>query len=140
MAGIDVSTEHGQRALERLENEPVIWLTTVGQSGAPYPNPIWFLWENDAILIYCEPTAAKLRHLARNNRVALNFNASPTGYDVVVFSGTARVDERAPSATAVPAFIEKYAAGIAEYGLTPESYAATYSVAIRVTPEKLWGF
>jgi PPOX class probable F420-dependent enzyme len=140
MAGIDFSTEHGQRALERLRREPVIWLTTVGPSGAPYPNPIWFLWEHDAILIYCEPTAAKLRHLAANPRVALNFNADPVGYDVVVFSGTARVDESAPPASAVPAFIEKYAIGIADYGLTPESYAATYSVAIRVIPETLRGF
>lgn len=140
MAGIDFSSEHGQRALARLQSEPVVWLTTVGQSGAPYPNPIWFLWENDAILIYCEPAAAKLRHLAGNSRVALNFNTDPVGWDVVVFSGAARVDESAPPASAVPAFIEKYASGIAEYGLTPESYAATYSVAIRVTLETLRGF
>jgi PPOX class probable F420-dependent enzyme len=140
MAGIDFSTDHGQRALERLRGELVIWLTTVGQSGAPYPHPIWFLWENDTALIYTEPSAAKLRHLAANNRVALNLNTSPAGYDVMVFSGTARVDESAPPASAVPAFIEKYAAGIAEYGLTPASYAATYSVAIRVVPEKLSGF
>ena len=32
-----------------------------------------------------------------------------------------------------------YCAGIARIGITPESFAAAYSVAIRITPEKLSG-
>jgi PPOX class probable F420-dependent enzyme len=140
MAVIDPSTEHGQRVLERLASEQVIWLTTVGKSGAPYPRPVWFLWEHETVLIYSQPDTAKLRHLAGNNRVALNFNSTPDGGDVAVISGTADVEENAPPATAVPAFIEKYGGGIGDIGMNPESFAASYSVAIRVTPEKLWGF
>lgn len=140
MAEIDFSTDHGKRTLERLQSEIVIWLTTVGKSGAPAPRPVWFLWEHDTVLIYSQPDTAKLRHLAGNSRVALNFNATPDGGDVVVFSGTARIEENAPPATAVPAYVEKYAGDIAGIGMNPESFAASYSVAIRVTPEKLWGF
>lgn len=140
MAAIDFSSEHGQRALARLQSETVVWLTTAGKSGAPAPRPVWFLWEHDAVLIYSQPGTAKLRHLAGNSRVALNFNSTDDGGDVVVFSGAATVEENAPPASAVPAYVAKYAGDIAGLSMNPESFAASYSVAIRVSLEKLWGF
>lgn len=140
MPVIDSATDHGQRVIERLSDEIVIWLTTVGKDGAPHPRPVWFLWENDSILIYSQPETAKIRHIARDNRVALNFNSTFDGGDVAVINGAAAIVDDAPPAKEHKAYLDKYAKEIAGIDMNPDSFAASYSVAIRVTPTKLWGF
>lgn len=40
---IDLTTEYGARVARRLQDEQVIWLTTVGRDGTPQPNPVWFI-------------------------------------------------------------------------------------------------
>ena len=42
---IDTSSSFGRRVVERLENEHVVWLTTVAADGTPQPSPVWFLWD-----------------------------------------------------------------------------------------------
>ena len=139
MFAIDRSTAFGARVHDRLVNDPVAWLTTVGADGTPHPKPIWFLWDGESILIYSQPETAKLRHIARNPRVSLNLDGDGRGGDIVVITGAARVDEAAPPTNDLPAYAEKYDALIRRNGWTQESFAADYSVAIRMTPEKLWG-
>ena len=39
--------------------------------------------------IYSQPNGAKLKHIAANDQVSLNFNCTPDGGDVVVISGRA---------------------------------------------------
>ncbi len=136
---IDGSTPFGARVLDRLTSNGIVWFTTVGPSGTPYPRPIWFLWDNDSILIYSQPGTAKLNHIAANARVSINLNSDQYGNDVIVMTGNASIDESAPGAHEIPAYVEKYGEGMASIGMTPEQFAAEYSVAIRVTPEKLSG-
>jgi len=40
---LDVTTEWGQHAEQRLRTNIIGWLTTVGSDGRPYIVPIWFL-------------------------------------------------------------------------------------------------
>ena len=136
----DLSSEFGGRVASRLRNEQVIWLTTVGRTGTPQPNPVWFLWDGEAFLIYTQPTAYKLRNLRHNPRVALHFDSGEDGEDVIVFTGTAILDESAPLAYNNPPYLEKYRDGIASIEMTPESMGGSYSVAIRVKPDKVRGF
>ncbi len=72
------------------------------------------------------------RNVAANPRVTLNFDGTASGGDVVVLSGVARVDPEAPAADALPAWLEKYAAQIEGFGMTPASYAARFRVPIRI--------
>jgi PPOX class probable F420-dependent enzyme len=72
---IDLSTEFGKRALRRLQAASTIWLTTVSQDGTPQPRPVWFFWTGETFLIFSRPEGAKLRHIARNSRVALHLTA-----------------------------------------------------------------
>ena len=59
---IDTTTEFGQRVMRRLQEEVVVWLTTVDASDTPQPRPVWFLWEGETFLIYSQPdTATGLR-------------------------------------------------------------------------------
>lgn len=140
MSSIDFSSEFGQRALDRLESEQVIWLTTTGPNGAPQPSPVWFVWKDESVLIFSQPNTPKLRGIERNPRVSLNFNATHSGGDVVVLNGTAKVLGTEPSSDTVPEYQAKYDTSIAGLGYTPERFAADYSVVIQVTPEKLRGF
>jgi PPOX class probable F420-dependent enzyme len=142
---IDTSTAFGQRVERRLAEEPVVWLTTVHPDGTPQPSPVWFLPDGDGeIVIYSRPDTPKLRNIEANPKVALSFNATPTGGDVVIFTGEAKIDPDAPSVSDNAPYIAKYRNGgsdtLGGTGLSPDEFAAEYSVPIRVTLTRLRGF
>jgi PPOX class probable F420-dependent enzyme len=112
---------------------------TVGPAGAPAPVPVWFLWDGESILVYSQPDTPKLRNIAANPRVALHLNDDGRGSDIVTVSGRARVSDD-PTAERMPAYVAKYAELIAGNGWTPESFAADYSVPIRIEPRRVRGF
>lgn len=139
MSLLDASTEFGQRAERRLRDEKIAWLTTVGPSGAPQPVPVWFLWDGaESVLLYSRPDTPKLRAIARNPRVSLNLDGNGSGGDIVVATGEASVSED-PPAHKVPAYVEKYRPLIERNRWTPESFAADYSVPIRLRLGRIRG-
>lgn len=136
---IDESTEFGARVARRLREETVVWLTTVTPAGAPLPRPVGFLWDgNEVVSMYSQP-GARVRNIAANPKVTLNFDGDGSGGDIVVLSGTARVDADASAADANHAWLEKYAAQIEQLGLTPAAYAARFSVPVRIRLTRLDG-
>lgn len=136
----DPSTPFGKRVEERLRADRIIWITTVSADGTPQPNPVWFLWEAGRVLIYTMPSAARLKHIQRNPRVALNFDSRDSGNDVVIFTGDARIAPDAPLLLNNPAFLAKYQDEIARMSDTWEQMASEYSVGMEVTPTKARGF
>lgn len=137
---LDFSTELGQRAEAHLRQDIVVWLTTVSADGTPQPNPVWFVWDGETLLIYSRPGSWRLKNIARQPKVSLHFHSDPDGAEVIILTGEAALDPAAPPADQVAAYIKKYAQGIADLNMTPASFAADYSVAFRVRPEKLRGF
>ena len=140
MITIDTSTKFGRRIARQLDDEVVVWLTTVGSSGTPAPRPVWFLWRDGEILVASQRGTAKLGHLRTNSLVSLNFNATHSGGDVGVISGTAVIDGNPITGDELTAYNTKYATEIANLGMTPAQFHADYSVLIRITPQKLRGF
>ena len=96
--------------------------------------PVWFLWDGETFLVYSRPGARKLKNIAENPRVGLNSNAN--GGDVVRAEGTAEIEEGAPPATEVGAYVEKYREAIFRIGFDPDGFAQAYSAAVRVTPTR----
>jgi len=140
MSLIDASTEFGQRAERRLRDERLSWLTTVDSTGTPQPIPVWFLWDGaESVLLYSRPETAKLRAIERNPRVSLNLDGNGTGGDIVVALGDAAVSDD-PPAHEVAEYVEKYAGLIERNRWTPESFAADYSVPIRISVRRIRGF
>ena len=92
---IDFTSRFGRRVKRRLRREKVIWLTTVDAQHAPQPRPVWFPWDGRTFLIFSENGKAKLRHIARNPAVSLNFNTDQDGGDVVVFWDRAALEKTA---------------------------------------------
>jgi PPOX class probable F420-dependent enzyme len=138
---IDVTTPLGKRIAERLEAEVAIWLTTVAPDGTPQPNPVWFLWDGSTLLVYSHNKAARLRNLRQNARVALNLDSRDQGEaDVHIITGTARFATEEPPVSRNEAYLAKYAEAIKGIGSETEKFTREYSVALRITPEKVRGF
>jgi PPOX class probable F420-dependent enzyme len=133
---LDVTTEWGQHAEQRLRSNIIAWLTTVGSDGRPYTVPIWFLWDGNTVLIFSQPQKQKIRNLRKNARVTLALDDTKQGEDVVIVEGTAELLDTPEISVMLPAYVEKYGAMIQDMGWTPESMAADYSLGIRVTPTK----
>lgn len=137
---INFETEFGERARQRLEQEQVIWLTTVDAKNGPQPRPVWFHWDGETVLIFSQAKTAKVRHIRHNPCVALNFNSTPDGGDVVVLLGEASILEGMIGDQRMKEYLDKYRQGIQDIGLTPESFQADYHVVILVKPAALRGF
>ncbi len=133
------STPFGARVERRLRDEVIAWLVTVSPRGMPQPSPIWFLWDGaDSLLIYSRPDTPKLRNIAANPRVAVHLEGDGRGGDIIVLLGRAAVTEDPPG-DEIPDYVEKYRELIAGNGWTPASFAADYSVPLRVTATRLQG-
>ena len=138
---IDLTSDLGRAVRQYLETEYVIWLTTVDSKFMPQPRPVWFIWEQDSFLIFSQPHAHKVKHLARSPNVALHFNTDESGDKrVIIFTGEAMIDADCPPAHQVPPYLQKYKTGILGLNMTPESFSAEYSVAIRIRPAEVRGW
>jgi PPOX class probable F420-dependent enzyme len=135
---IDESTEFGARAAAHLRDEIVVWMTVVTRSGGPLPMPVWFLWEGGESVVMFSQEGARVRNLEANPNVSLNFAGDGRGGDIVVLSGVATLRD-SPPADQVDAYIQKYADHIRRIGHTPESFAARYSVPVRIELTRLRG-
>mgnify|MGYP001309436834 CR=1 FL=1 len=136
----DTTTEFGQLVERQLAEEHVLWLVTTDRAGTPQPKLVWFVREGASVLIYSQPGAAKVRHIAERPRVAMHFNSDRTGEHMVVLLGAAAVDPDAPPADRHEAFMAKYAGSLPSIDMTPAQFAASYATAIRVRIERARGF
>ena len=139
---LDLNTKFGRFAKKCIKSEYFVWLTTVDSTGTPQPRPVWFIWDNDAFLIFSQAKAHKLKHLQKNPNVSLHFNTEDDKGEkrLVVFTGTAILDKDALPANKVRAYMRKYKQGIQDLNATPEKFAAEYSVALRITPTNVRGW
>lgn len=134
---IDPRTEKGARVDSALRQDVVAWLITVAADGTPVPTPVWFWWDGETVLVYSQRDKPKLRHIGANPKVAFALRTDELGDRIIVLTGHAEVDESAPSADRLEAYVEKYATLIERLGADPASFAAEYAVPIRIRPERL---
>lgn len=112
------------------------WLTTVDPKGRPQSSVVWFLWQDDELLVYSRPGKPKVSNVEGNPFVSLVLNSDERGNDMVSIEGMARIDPSYPPADRVPAYLDKYRGPIAGLGMTPESFARAYSVPILIRPTR----
>jgi len=137
MLTIDQATEFGKRAVERLRDESIIWLTTVAKDGSPFPKPVWFFWDGETVWIYSQPGALAVKHMARSPRVSLNFDGGQGPGGVIALTGTAECAAvEGHNAAFLAKYAEKLPALTAQYG---EDFPVLYTVLIRVVPDRIMG-
>jgi PPOX class probable F420-dependent enzyme len=131
----------GDRVTQRLREERVVWLTTVGADGTPQPNPVWFLWEEPTtVLVYNRPDAHRLTHIASRPQVTLNFDGDGKGGDIVVLAGTARVVDSRPLPHTHSSYLAKYEQAMARVGGSPAEFSDQYPVAMEIAIRRVRGF
>jgi len=133
---IDLTSKSGREALNKLESERIIWLTTITPKGTPQPRPVWFIWQDGKIIIYSMPAAKKVGHIRNNPNVSLHFNMASPDSAAFVFAGEASIIETPIPAVKVNEYMQKYSEGIKSIDMTPETFGETYSVRIEITPTK----
>ena len=137
---MDAPTLATARIRRFLEEEPIVWLSMVRPDGRPHLVPIWFWWDGEAVLIFSKPNAQKIRNLRGRPDVMLALGDADEDFDVGLLRGTAELLDR-PTRDVVPAaHLAKYADRMAAIGLDAETYAATYSQVIRITPADYLGW
>ncbi len=123
--------------IRQLTDEPIIWLATVRADGQPQVVPVWFLWDGEFLLVYSLPDSQKVRNIRVNPRVSVHFNSDRWAEHVTRLDGLAELDDTAPLASEIPAYMAKYGQAITRLGYTPERFANEYRTLIRVRPLRL---
>ena len=137
---LDGDTPGRTRALARLAEERIGWLTTVNAGGQPETMPVWFLWADGELLVYGDHRARRNRNLAGNPRVTFHLDTNAGGGDVVVIEGEARIDPATPGPDANPAYLAKYGAWIDAYLGGAARMTEVYNVPIRIRPTRLLAY
>ena len=133
---LDLNTDLGARLNERLQQEDIIWFTTVSPDGRPLPNPVWFDWDGEAITVYSQPESHRVHNIQRNPRVSLHLQGvDGLGNNVVIIQGEATLR---PGNPVIPArYWDKYTKFLQT--MTADEMTREYSVEIRVVPLKVRG-
>ncbi len=134
-ATLDPGQSKDAHILERLERDPIIWLTSVRPDGRPHSVPVWFLWDEGTVLIFSR-TDQKIKNLRANPNVVLALDNTEKGNDVVLFEGTAEVLSETSLEVMNAVYAAKYQPQLDEYKWTLESMAKDYSQPIRITPTR----
>jgi PPOX class probable F420-dependent enzyme len=122
----------------RLAHEPILWLSTVDRTARPHTAPVWFLFADPRLVVFCRPDTAKVGRVRRNPAVAFSLDSAAGGSDIVLGEGDAVlvgaddvVDDLAP-------FEEKYHGLLG--GQSFAEWLGTFSqpVVVRVTKIVTW--
>jgi PPOX class probable F420-dependent enzyme len=135
----DFNSKIGRTIKRRLKQEQIIWLTTVDAHETPQPRPVWFHWDGETVLIFSQSEGAKVRHITRNSRVALNFNTDSDGGAVGVLIGEAQILREPVEPKRMKVYLSKYEQGIKSLGMTLEAMTQSYPIAICVTSHSIRG-
>ena len=128
---------------ERLETEPIAWLTTVRPDGAPHLVPVWFVWDGGAFLVFSKPVARKVRNVEVDGRVMLAIGRPEDDFDVQLVEGEATLLPEPAEAvlrTEAGLLIAKYRAWMDAIGLGLDEFAATYTRVMRIAPTRFLGW
>ena len=131
-----MAVEFTEEVSRRLESDHYGWLTTVAKSGQPVPRLVWFYFGGSDIVVYTEPSGAKVRHIRNHPRVSLNLDSDGNGSGVIAVGGTATVDAEDSDPREDGPYWENYSGDAARFGLTEAM--AGYNLRLRISVDKVW--
>lgn len=112
-----------------LESKAFAVATTLGSTGEPHVNPIWFLWNGEHILLSLWGNKQKFRNLQRDARIAIAFADPANPYRYLEVRGRVeRLDSDANGAVS-DAISIKYTGHAAD---ADEEGAALYVATVEV--------
>jgi PPOX class probable F420-dependent enzyme len=121
----------------RLDDDLVAWLMTVNPKGQPQASLIWFVANDDVIVIYSRDDTPRLTNLRANSPVSFQLNSDRVGAGPIVIEGRAEIIGRSPRFGEDAPYFEKYHDQMQQWGFTVEGYTADYPERIHVHPTRL---
>ena len=79
--------------MDFLSESNIARIATVKPKGAPHVTPVWYLWENNQLLIGIVKDSVKKRNIRQNNKVAVTIDSNTAPHKGVIIEGTAEMDE-----------------------------------------------
>lgn len=124
-------------AERHLADDHTAWLTSVTDRGVPAPNPVWFIKEDDHIVVFTHRDSRKVQNIERHPTVSFHFNSDRMGRNTVMLTGEVDVAyDEAPSA--VPGYLDKYQSSIVgELGMSVEDFDRTFTTRLRIRPTQV---
>ncbi|MEU7526375.1 TIGR03667 family PPOX class F420-dependent oxidoreductase [Saccharothrix sp. NPDC042600] len=132
----DPSTELGARVARDLAERMIGWITSVDRTGTPQPAPVWFLWHEDRVLFYSQPSAKRLDRIKANPRASFHLNDEGLAHELTLFTGTLAQADDVPPALDHPEFLKKYDELATQSFGSTKRFSDLYSVPFFFTPEK----
>jgi PPOX class probable F420-dependent enzyme len=124
---------------ELLASRLIANLATLNADGTVHLVAMWFLWDDEAVLIPTSRKTRKARNLVRDPRATVMIDDSRGGFDLrgITLVGSAEIVEPPRALELNRRIHEKY---VTEAGLALElvkGYLASDDITIRVVPEKV---
>src|SRR5690242_21807993 len=134
---LDLTQPLHQLVAEHLHSNVIAWNVTVRSVGRPHLVAVWFIWNDEHLLVFSKPNNQKVRNLRQNPNVTVALDDTDDGDDPIVIEGAAELVDDSDISTNLPAYLEKYGEAMKEIGLPGAQMAKVYSQAIRITPARV---
>lgn len=124
------------KVAQRLDEERIIWMTTVTPDGQPQSAPVWYVRHEGEIRIW-SIDGQRVANLEHNPKVSLHLNDDGRGFNIVIIEGEATIDRSIGPSSRDPAYVERYQSFIDGYGWTWSWFDENYPVPVRIQPTKI---
>jgi PPOX class probable F420-dependent enzyme len=121
---------------QRLDDERIIWMTTVKPDGQPQSAPVWFVRHDDEIRVW-SLDGYRVANLEHNPKVSLHLNDNGRGGEVVIIEADATIEHDLGPSSQDRAYVERYQHFMDENGWTWGWFDANYPVPIRIQPTRI---
>lgn len=118
-----------------LSKGNVARIATVKPDGVPHVTPVWYLWENNELLIAIVKNSVKERNIKRNSKVAVTIDSNVVPEKGVMVEGTAEIDEL--SEELERKIYQKYVSHEDLDRYIQHSHARFQPLLLRIDPEKI---
>lgn len=119
--------------LDLLEKPFLAHCATIGPTGDPQCNPVWFIWNGEQIVLSIDPVGQKAKNIERDSRVSLSIVDSEKPDHYLEVRGTAsfhrQVNSQDPT---VIAMVRKYT-GNDSYPGMPDQHSLYLVEPLRTT-------
>ena len=120
----------------RLDQELILWLTTVRPNGQPQTLPVWFVVDGNDLLIW-SIEGVRTKNLARNPLVSAHVSDNGTGGNILSIEGEAAIEAHRGPASRHPGYVNRYQRRMDRSRWTWDWFDTVYKVPIRITPRKV---
>ncbi len=129
--------EPGSEVAHALESAQLAWLTTV-RHGQPQSSYVWFQFDENNLLVFSRPDAAKIHNVLANPKVSFHLDGDGQGGRVLTIDASAEIVEGDVGPARLDAYLAKYDGPIRnQLNTTPEDLRAQFSAALLITPTRV---